>query len=458
MINKNSLGKSVKLVSNKLNSLVKLRFLLIIGSIIHIISTFGVFVIGRSGKVPQMFNESGAMWKDAIDYFARFTDLSSNISGGDFSYFFTNTEQIHVRLYSISHFLFAPITGNNILALEPFNLAIYLLNLTVIFKIGQILFDLKTGFSAALVIGLFPTFLLHSTQPLRDPLFILIFFVILLILISILKETLTLKRFTAALIICYLLFIVMWLIREGAYPIYAVEVISMFCLFILKYRQTLKQRFKEIMIFGCFLSLVLTIPFIYKNFQPNNIEVAPKTIEMIKNSRKVLKAKLENQYFSKTLLIINMTRLKFIGPEMEPGSTIDGDVTFLNIGDVLMFVPRAVLIGTLAPFPNTWFEQGKSFGKIGRLISAAETFVFYILMICAAFTIYAYRKSIEVWFLVFLAFCGTSSLGFFVGNVGTLYRLRYVFWFMLIIIGCRGVFIIMDLISKKYFKEQKINT
>jgi hypothetical protein len=55
---------------------------------------------------------------------------------------------------------------------------------------------------------------------------------------------------------------------------------------------------------------------------------------------------------------------------------IGSDVQFTSVSDIVRFVPRAAVIGFLAPFPRMWFEAG-SYGIGGRLISGAETLVMY---------------------------------------------------------------------------------
>ncbi len=445
----------VNVFSNKIHKLANYKTLLLIGTFTHIFSTVAILIVGKSGRFPQLFNEHGAMWKDAIDYFERCSELSKSIGVGDFSFLFTNVEQVHIRIYSICYFLFSPIFGENILCFEPFNLMVFLLTLFVIFKVGEIWFDAKTGFLAAFLISLFPTFLLHSTQPLRDPLFILTFFTILYFLILLIKKSLNLKKFSGYLIGCYFLFILIWLIRDGAYPVYAIEVTLTLFFLLLKFRQTFKSRLKEIFLFVCFVGLVLTIPIVFKSLRPKKLDVPEESMARVKEVQQNYRAKLEDQRFGESLLKMNMVRRGFIRPQLETGSTIDGDLEFLSVGDVVFYSPRAFVVGTFAPFPNTWFEQGKSFGKVGRLLSAAETFLFYLLCICAILTIYACRKSLENWLLVLVAICGTTSLGFVVGNVGTLYRLRYVFWFMLIIVGVNGFFLAVEMISKRFSRNEK---
>ena len=81
--------------------------------------------------------------------------------------------QLHVRLYSLPHALVSRWVSFNILTIEPLNLIYYLAILVFVFKIAAAIFDYRTGLIAAASVALWPSFLLHTTQLLRDPLLIL---------------------------------------------------------------------------------------------------------------------------------------------------------------------------------------------------------------------------------------------------------------------------------------------
>jgi hypothetical protein len=115
-------------------------------------------------------------------------------------------------------------------------------------------------------------------------------------------------------------------------------------------------------------------------------------------------------------------------------SDIAGDVRLNTPSDVLKFLPRAIVIGFLAPFPRMWIERG-SYGLAGRLLSGAETLVMYFLYLAAGVCVWRNRRRSEMWLLFLVAALGTIALGLVVVNAGALYRLRYVFWIMFIIMA-----------------------
>jgi hypothetical protein len=58
-----------------------------------------------------------------------------------------------------------------------------------------------------------------------------------------------------------------------------------------------------------------------------------------------------------------------------------------------------------------------------------------------------------MWLVFLVATIGMLALGFVVVNAGALFRIRYVFWMMMIVLASKGMF---DRI-KKIFKMHRIN-
>jgi hypothetical protein len=83
-----------------------------------------------------------------------------------------------------------------------------------------------------------------------------------------------------------------------------------------------------------------------------------------------------------------------------------------------------------------WFQRG-TFGLAGRLLSGAETLAMYFVYLAAFACVWRNRRQIELWLLFLVASIGTIALGLVVVNAGALYRLRYVFWIMFIILAAQ---------------------
>jgi hypothetical protein len=144
---------------------------------------------------------------------------------------------------------------------------------------------------------------------------------------------------------------------------------------------------------------------------------------------------------------ISYLRHDFIKTYPLAGSNIDTNVEFASIGDIISYLPRAMGIGFFSPFPNMWLVPGVQVGLSGRLLSGIETLIMYIIELLAAFGLLRARQQVSAWLLLLGAAVGVTALGLVVANVGTLYRMRYSFWILLIILGASGMVQIFSLWS-----------
>jgi hypothetical protein len=122
----------------------------------------------------------------------------------------------------------------------------------------------------------------------------------------------------------------------------------------------------------------------------------------------------------------------------EAGSDIDKGIRFSSVGDIVRYLPRAVMVGFLAPFPNMWLAAGKQIGSSGRLLSGFETVLTYVIECFALIGLWRRRDLLTSWFLFLTATLGAVALGLIVNNMGALYRLRYPFWILLVVLGAGG--------------------
>jgi hypothetical protein len=123
----------------------------------------------------------------------------------------------------------------------------------------------------------------------------------------------------------------------------------------------------------------------------------------------------------------------------DSGTLIDPNVQFLTTMDVVRYLPRAMEIGFLAPFPNAWLGNGREVGRSGRLVSGAEMLAAYILEVLALFGVWRARQRLSTWFLLCVMLFGVTTLGLGLINVGALFRLRYAFFVLLIVLGMYGL-------------------
>jgi hypothetical protein len=85
-----------------------------------------------------------------------------------------------------------------------------------------------------------------------------------------------------------------------------------------------------------------------------------------------------------------------------------------------------------------WVATGLQSGRLGRMIGGAETFVLYIIELMALIGLWHKRREPLAWWLFLIPLIGSLGLGLVVTNVGALYRMRYVFVMLLVIIGSHG--------------------
>ncbi len=84
-----------------------------------------------------------------------------------------------------------------------------------------------------------------------------------------------------------------------------------------------------------------------------------------------------------------------------------------------------------------WFVVGAQAGLAGRLLAGLETLIIYVFEFLAVVGLWQAR-SLAAWLWLVIIALGVIALGLVVVNISTLYRLRYTFWLLLIILGVEG--------------------
>jgi hypothetical protein len=163
-------------------------------------------------------------------------------------------------------------------------------------------------------------------------------------------------------------------------------------------------------------------------------------IPRIMRSPKPISAQRLNDYRRNqdpsVLGILKWTREEFIRESLQKsGSMIDAEVNFSNHSDIIKYIPRALEIGYLAPFPTLWFTPGYNVGLSGRLLSGVEMSLTYIIAALACVFIWRRRRRLDAWLMFLTTTIGVLALGMVVVNLGTLYRMRYPFWILMVIMA-----------------------
>ena len=401
-------------------------------AVFHVLAAITVFVVGHFQLLPGTFDTQG-IGLFALDggvYRQIASALADKLRVGDFSGWLQIQSPFHVRLYSFAFLFPGTIVGHNILAAEPLNLAYYLGILALVYRIARDLFDSKSGFLAAALIAVWPSFLMHSVHLLRDPLAILLMLALIWIFVITLTRELTWRTSLRITLEGWALLALFWLTRGNMWNLILLALPLTALLLVLGMTRARRVKYLNVAILGALVVAALVIPpRIQKTgFGPARF-VSPLVTVGSTSEKQTLWERLGRQV---------KTRRAGFRIYSTNGSDMDTEVQFDSAGDVVRFLPRATVIGFLAPFPTMWFQEGTN-GRAARLVTGAETLVMYALYLPAFFCLWQQRRNVGVWLVFLLAAIGMIVLGVVVVNAGALYRIRYVFWILIIVLAAEGI-------------------
>jgi murein biosynthesis integral membrane protein MurJ len=121
------------------------------------------------------------------------------------------------------------------------------------------------------------------------------------------------------------------------------------------------------------------------------------------------------------------------GRRVGAGSQIDEDVTLSSVEDLVRYVPRALQITLFAPFPSKWFEKLTP----TRLVAVVEMLLWYAIAPGLLLALVRLRTP-AVMAVIALSLAIMAVYGLTLANVGTLYRVRYPYLFLLMLIALAG--------------------
>ncbi|MBK8015739.1 MAG: polysaccharide biosynthesis C-terminal domain-containing protein [Betaproteobacteria bacterium] len=130
---------------------------------------------------------------------------------------------------------------------------------------------------------------------------------------------------------------------------------------------------------------------------------------------------------------LSTSRAHFASSGHAAGSLVDGGRLPANAFDALAYMPRALAIGLFAPFPGSWVENPTAV----RLIGAFETLVWYGFFPGIALFVLR-RPSVKLFACLGFAGVSLTIMGYAEPVVGTLYRLRFGIWTLLLLTGAAG--------------------
>lgn len=441
------------------------RRLLAAAALMHVALAVGLFWAGRAGVAPALIDRDGIIGSFALDsnhYQRDATRLAEIFSRDGVADWARAGEPIHAKLISILFVLLGPLFGHSTLSAEPFNLLCYLAVVGLTLALGREVGGERAGTLAACVVALWPTFLLHTLQLLKDSLFMAAALALVLSVTTWLTRDFGPRGAVAAGALTFAAVVLLLLIRPG----FAVVVLALvvFGFVLLVVRQLIERRALywnmacPVLILSAGALLLLSSQATrdlqkLKHFpsdqsgQPKSVagvgERVPTVVSYLPRRRQGEETPGANRgrlykAADRAAMKIGGSRSRFAALYAESGSNIDSGVRLRRVGDILLYLPRAFAVGWWAPFPNTWADSGMSVGVVGRLVAGAETLVMYAFELLALLAVLRPPRRIAAWLLLSVSAFGVTLLALVIPNVGALYRFRYSFWLLLIILAAKG--------------------
>ena len=447
------------------------RRLLAAAAILHVTLAVGLFWAGRARVAPSAVNRDGIVGSFAIDsryYQRRAARLGEIFKQQGAAAWASARGPLHVKIISILFLLLGPLFGHGTLSAEPFNLLCYVAVVGLALALGREVGGPRAGALAACVAALWPTFLLHTLQLLKDTLFV----AAALALVLCVTTWLTRDYGPRGAVLTAALMTVAVLVLQLMRPDFAVVALALTLLglTLLVVRQLIERRALYwnmacpalVLAAGAFLllpSLTTRDLHKFKHYPseqagqsksvagagqqfPSAVSYLPR-VGSGEESRGASRVRHEG-VADRAALKIGSTRYRFAGVYAQSGSNIDSGVRLRGPSDIVRYLPRAFAIGWWAPFPNTWAAAGKSVGAAGRLLAGFETLVMYAFELLALAAVLRPPRRLAALLLLSVTAFGVTLLAVVVPNMGALYRFRYTFWLLLIVLGAKGFWAVRD--------------
>ncbi len=437
--------------------------LLCVAAVLHLVLSATIYGLGHYALFPGTFDAHGvavAFAFDGVRYRADAAALSEALWGGEIRYWVGADHPFHVKLYSVCFALFGPWLGYNVLGVAPLNALWYLASLILVFKLGREIFNRRAGLIAAGMVALWPSFLLHTTQFLKDPLFVAGMLALCLVIVRWLTRTYSRTGALATGATGALIVVVLWLARSDMGELLVATVLLGAVMLVARTLSGEDRGATNLLGMVLLIFVTVSVPLVI----PHALELgrSPSSVKASSARREALhRAAAEEPLnatpreaprtplWSRAAAHVGTVRRRFIEMYPDSGSNIDVDVQLNGTTDLLRHLPRAVAVGFFAPFPNMWLATGKQVGSAGRLLSGLESLLMYAIEGLALFGVWRARRRLSAWFLLSVASTGMIALGLVVINIGTLYRLRYVFLMLLIILAAGGAAHVAGRLSKQ---------
>jgi hypothetical protein len=428
------------------------KYLIAAAGIFHVLVSILVLLVGRLGLAGGIVDARGlgSFATDSGQYFGHAARLAALLKTDGLSAWWAAPLPIHIKLYSVSIAALGPLLGYNILAVEVLNFACFIMVLAVVFKLGEELLDQRAGLTAAIVVALWPTILIHSTQVLKDQLFIPGFLGLILICTRLLVRRFDLRAGLWHGLLGVVLVSWLWLVKADLWEFSLLVLLVTIALAAVRAARERSLAPGHLLATALLMAGLLAAPQLLGKYRKPNphplltvtgsgpnqvvtINRAPGEPEPVPPPSRTAKglSRLREKLAWARYLYANY-----------PGSTsvIDPQVRLESWGEIIGYAPRALEIGLFAPFPKVWLEAGAKVGRSGRILSGLEMLAMYLVYGLAGVAVWRRREQLSRWLLLLVTIASLLALSIVTANLGALYRLRYPYWMLLIILGVVGAF------------------
>ena len=337
----------------------------------------------------------------------------------------------HVKFIALIYWVFGETFP---LLFEVVNAFVWVISVVLIYRAAYYLFDKNIKIATTVSMFMFfPSILVSSAQLLREPFYILGFCFIIYALVIIFTCN---KSWQGVLYMTVGYFLVLSM-RDYIAPL----IIYIFLPWLL-----ISIGARKIDVFPSLLMLFIVafMSFIndfsdsgYNNELPPASAPASAPDSLVLFERPALIRMLDLKIANR----LSSMRFGFIQVNKSSGSSIDSDVRYHKIEDLILYLPRAMQISFLSPFPSQWLLTGKETGRIGMIIAGVETIILYAVLIGFIWVLFTeFHLTYAIMPILLLSGIIIILLGYAVPNVGAIYRMRQGLLIPFYMLGVYGVF------------------
>lgn len=335
-------------------------------------------------------------------------------------------------------------------SLLPLNAGLFSLSIVLLIMIIEEIFHYRIrALVSILPFCCFPTSMLIFSQINKDCIFIPGVLCLLLSWVIIERPCYQyksiLKNISIFLLLNFVGLLMCYLVRSYFLEVYrALFLFLIFFFLIFKICSKKKDTIKNIWLYVIAFAICYTFFLIEFNAEKDTFSVKESNWEW----NELIPDLIENKFVQ-----IVQLRNGYYTAYQYAGSNIDEEMKINSMADFIYYIPRAINIAILSPFPNFWLKKAYSEGgKIRRIVSAVEMSIIYFLFSLLPVVVYCWRLKIELWtILIFCVFISTI-FAIAVPNLGSFYRMRYSFEMTIAVLSFAGI---LELVYRLYKSKMK---